>query len=417
MFDAVVVGARCAGAATALLLARQGHRVLIVDQAHFPSDVRLSTHLIWHAGVDLLDRWGLLPTLQASGCPLLTDFALDMGGLVLQGQPPGTRVGAAMAPRRVVLDQVLLDAAVAAGAELREGVTFEDVLREQDSADGRVCGIRGRLQDGQPVQFEARVVVGADGTHSPLARAVGARELVRHGKDEGSYNVYAYFSGLPVDAVEFHSRPERMAYAWSTHHDQTLVGMILPGRSPRVPLAEVEAMFMGELATHAPSLAERVRHARRESDWTAASVGSHCREATGAGWALVGDAGVTVDPITAAGITLALRDAELLSGLLHEGLRHEGLLGQRTLDAALADFGPKRDVVSRPLHQFAQDMAQLQVPPPEMVNVFMALAGNQAQIDRYFGVFGQTVTPAEFFDPANLQAILSGAAAASAYPV
>ena len=123
----------------------------------------------------------------------------------------------------------------------------------------------------------------------------------------------------------------------------------------------------------------------------------------------MGDAGVTVDPITAAGITLALRDAELLSGLLHEGLRHEGLLGQRALDAALADFGPQRDVVSRPLHQFAQDMAQLQVPPPEMVEVFMALAGQQTQIDRYFGLFGQTVTPAEFFAPANLQAILAGA--------
>lgn len=401
MFDAVVVGARCAGAATALLLARQGHRVLIVDQAHFPSDVRLSTHLIWHAGVDLLDRWGLLPTLQATGCPLLTDFALDMGGLVLQGKPPAARVGAAMAPRRVVLDQVLLDAAVAAGAQLREGVTFEGVVREDDQPDGRVCGIRGRLQDGHPVQFDARVVVGADGAHSPLARAVGARDLVRHGKDEGSYNVYAYFSDLPLEAVEFHSRPERMAYAWATHHGQTLVGMILPGRAPRVPLAEVEAMFMRELEAHAPSLAERVRQARRESDWTAASVGSHCREAAGAGWALVGDAGVTADPITAAGITLALRDAELLAGLLHKGLS-----GQRPLDAALADFGPRRDVVSRPLHQFAQDMAQLQVPPPEMVNVFMALAGNQAQIDRYFGLFGQTVMPADFFDPANLQAIL-----------
>ncbi|TDP86059.1 flavin-dependent dehydrogenase [Aquabacterium commune] len=409
MFDAVVVGARCAGAATALLLARQGHRVLIVDQAHFPSDVRLSTHLVWHAGVDLLDRWGLLQALQDSGCPLLTDFTLDMGGLVLQGQPPATRVGAAMAPRRVVLDQVLLDAAVAAGAELREGVTFEGVLRERDSADGRVCGIRGRLQDGQPVQFEARVVVGADGTHSPLARAVGARALVHHPKDDGSYNAYAYFSGLPVDAVEFHSRPERMAYAWSTHHGQTLVGVILPGRAPRVPLAEVEAMVMRELHAHAPSLAERVRGAQREGDWTAASVGSHCREAAGAGWALVGDAGVTVDPVTAAGITLALRDAELLSGLLHEGLLQDGSSGQRALDAALAHFGPQRDAVSRPLHQFAQDMAQLQVPPQEMVDVFMALAGQQAQIDRYFGVFGQTVTPAEFFDPANLQAILYGA--------
>lgn len=404
MHDVVIVGARCGGAATALHLARQGHRVLLVDQARFPSDVRLSTHLIWHAGVDLLDEWGLLGRLVDSGCPLLRDMKLDMGELTLRGAPPDTRVGAAIAPRRLVLDQVLIDAAREAGAELLEGFTLTGVQRD---ASGRVTGIDGRMADGGTRALPARFVVGADGTHSPLARAVGAATLVSHDKDEGSHNVYAYFDELPLAEVEFHSRPERMFYAWHTHHGQALVGLIRPGREGRVPQAEAGGVFMRECEALAPALATQVKQARLAGDWTAVSIGTHRRQASGAGWALVGDAGVTMDPITAAGITGALRDAQSLANLLHEGLS-----GQRPMDEALADYGPTRDRMAEPLHQFAQDMAQLQLPPPEMLPVFAALAHQPHQANRYFGLFGQTVMPADFFSPENLGAILSGSAPA-----
>lgn len=409
MHDVVIVGARCGGAATALNLARQGHRVLLVDQARFPSDVRLSTHLVWHAGVDLLDEWGLLQTLVDSGCPLLRHMKLDMGELTLRGSPSGTRVGAAMAPRRLVLDQVLLDAAREAGAEVIEGFTLTGVQRD---GSGRVTGIEGRLADGRAQGLSARFVVGADGAHSPLARAVGATTLVAHDKEVGSHNVYAYFDNLPLDEVEFYSRPERMFYAWQTHHGQTLAGLIRPGRAGRVPQAEAGDVFMRECEALAPALADKVKRARRASDWTAVSTGSHRRQASGAGWALVGDAGVTIDPITAAGITGALRDAQLLAGLLHEGLS-----GVRPLDAALADYGAKRDQMAEPLHQFAQDMALLQPPPPEMLPVFAALAHQPHQADRYFGLFGQTVMPADFFSAENLGAILNAQApAADSHP-
>ena len=120
----------------------------------------------------------------------------------------------------------------------------------------------------------------------------------------------------------------------------------------------------------------------------------------------MGDAGVTMDPITAAGITGALRDAQLLCGVLHEGLS-----GQRPLDEALADYGPMRDRMAEPLHQFAHDMARLQPPPPGMLPVFAALAHQPDQADRYFGLFGQTVMPSDFFSPENLGAILSPPAA------
>lgn len=400
-FDVIVVGARCAGAATAMLLARQGHRVLMIDHARFPSDVRLSTHLLWHSGVDLLAKWGVLDALRATGCPELTRFKLDMGELVLRGMPPGTQVGAAMAPRRIVLDQVLIDAARAAGAELREGVTLEDLLQD----NGRVVGIKGRLDDGSPFEARAHVVVGADGTHSRVARSVGAEPYHAFPKEAGAYNTFSYFSGIALDGVEFYSRPERMIYAWETHDGQAVIGIIQPGHAPRVDRDGIEQDFMSQMDAMVPDLARRLRAARREDDWVTVGVGTFCRQASGPGWALVGDAGVTVDPITAAGITNALRDADLLAGLLHEGLS-----GQRPMDQTLADYGPRRDETAVPLHLFAQEMAKLAPPTEDVIGLFVALAGNQPQIDRYFGMFGQTVMPAEFFDPSNIEAIVTAAA-------
>jgi flavin-dependent dehydrogenase len=402
MHDVIVVGARCAGAATALLLARQGHRVLIVDQDRFPSDMRLSTHLVWHAGADLLHKWGVLDAVRASLCPPLTKFSLDMGELVLHGTPPDTQVGAAFAPKRIVLDQVLLDAAVAAGAELREGVLFDDVLREGD----QVVGISGRNPDGSTLTERARWVVGADGRHSRVARAVGSPASHEFPKEQGSLNTFAYFSNVAVDGVEFISRPQRMAYAWQTNDDQVMVGIIQPGGVARVPRNEIEAQFFTELQAMSPGLAARVRAGKREGDWVSTSIGTFSRQAVGPGWSLVGDAGFTMDPITAAGITNALRGADQLAQALHLGLS-----GQQDLAQAVAEFAAQRDAVSVPLHLFSQDMARLAPPTDEVIQLFGALAGNQPEIDRYFGVFGQTVSPADFFSPANLQKIHEHSAA------
>jgi 2-polyprenyl-6-methoxyphenol hydroxylase-like FAD-dependent oxidoreductase len=404
MYDALIVGGRCAGAAVAMLLARQGHKVLIIDQATFPSDVKLSTHLVWHAGVDLLAQWGLLDALVATGSPLLRDFSLDMGELVLKGRPPGAKVGAAIAPRRIALDQVLLDAAVAAGAELRQGVSFEDVIREGNQANGRVTGVRGHLSDRTPFTANAHLVIGADGAHSHVARAVGAQAYNEYPKEAGAYNTYAYFSGVKLHGVEFYGRPERMMYAWETNNGQVLAGVMQPGSAPRVHHRnEVEAAFFAELDAMTPELAKRLRGGRRESDWLSAATATFCRQAAGPGWCLVGDAGLTVDPITAAGITNALRDAELLSGLVHEGLR------THSLDSALESYQAQRDAVSVPLLQFAQEMAKLAPPTEDVIKLFMALAGNQPQADRYYGVFGQTVTPGDFFGPANMAQLFAPA--------
>ena len=128
MYDVIVVGARCAGAPTAMLLARGGRRVLLLDRAAFPSDT-LSTHYIHQSGVARLARWGLQERLAATGCPPIRRYTFDVGPFALTGSPPPIDgVDAAYSPRRTVLDAMLVDAAAEAGAEVRQGVTVEALL-------------------------------------------------------------------------------------------------------------------------------------------------------------------------------------------------------------------------------------------------------------------------------------------------
>src|SRR5579864_5635767 len=137
MYDAIVIGARCAGSPTAMLLARKGYRVLLVDKATFPSDI-MSTHYIHQPGVAQLQRWGLLENVIASNCPPILPFRFDLGPFILTGVPPqADGIAQAYCPRRTVLDKILVDAAVAAGAELREDFTVQEVLRDGQ----RVVGI------------------------------------------------------------------------------------------------------------------------------------------------------------------------------------------------------------------------------------------------------------------------------------
>ena len=158
MYDAIVVGARCAGSPLAMLLARKHYKVLVVDKATFPSDT-LSTHLLHPPGVAALKRWGLLDRLLATGCPPIDTYAFDFGPFALSGSPGTDEAPVAYAPRRTVLDKLLVDAASEAGAEMREGFSVDEIL----SDDGRVTGITGHARGGKKVTERARVVVGALG--------------------------------------------------------------------------------------------------------------------------------------------------------------------------------------------------------------------------------------------------------------
>jgi flavin-dependent dehydrogenase len=356
MYDAIIVGARCAGSATARLLAERGQRVLLVDRAAFPSDT-VSTHCITTGGVTQLERWGLLDRVLATNVPPVNSFTLTIGAMELPNPlpvEPGTV--ASTSPRRTVLDKLLVDAAVEAGAELREGVTFRDVLR--DPSSGRVVGIVGTTSSGEAVEERATVVIGADGTHSNVAEAVGAERYNLRQSHGSGY--YGYFSDFPATVVELAFNKHHFAGVFPTNDEQTCV---FAGRAEDDFGAfkdDVDAGHLACLDTASPRLGEWMRGAKRESRWYAFRA-QECffRKPFGDGWALVGDAGYYKDPVTGHGITDAFRDAELLANAL-------------TSDGGdLAGYQTRRDDMSAEVYAATQDIADLAWDDNGLVEIFM----------------------------------------------
>lgn len=395
-YDVIVVGARCAGSATALLLARRGHRVLLVDRAHFPSDT-VSTHLIHPPGIAALQRWGLLDRLVATGCPAITHYSFDFGPFALRGAPPGVDgTDVAYCPRRTVLDKLLVDSAGAAGVEVREGFTVHDLVVD----DGRVAGIRGG-GSGAPVTERARVVVGADGAHSRVAESVRAAGY--HDRPQLSVGYYSYWSGFPVSDCGWGVRPGTAFAAFPTHDGLTMV----LAAWPRTALADVKRDLDGNyLQAVRAAYGDRSADARREERVVGGGVANHFRVPFGPGWALVGDAGYLKDPVTAQGITDAFLDAELCATALDSALS-----GARPYDEAMADYRRTRDARVAPLYEFTAHLADLEQPPPDqLLQLLGAIAGNQPAMDGFAGLFAGTVSPTDFFDPAHMGRVLGAPA-------
>jgi flavin-dependent dehydrogenase len=397
-YDAIVVGARCAGAPTAKLLAEKGYRVLVVDRSSFPSDT-LSTLVIHATGVAALHRWGLLDEVIASGCPPLDTYTFDFGPVVISGTPhPHEGSSTAFAPRRIVLDKILVDAAARAGAEVRERFTVEDLLFE----DGAVVGLRGRDATGCSVVERARVVVGADGWNSRVARAVRPEQYDEKPMLENAF--YTFWSDLPIESFATTIRGDRAFAAIPTNDDLTLLLVGFPYRDAARFKTDVEANYLAALDRE-PAFAERVRHARREARFAGGGVPNFFRKPYGPGWSLVGDAGYTRDPVTAQGISDAFRDAELCATALHEAFD-----GRRPFDEAMSDYHQTRDQRVRPIFEFTTQLATLDPPPPEMQQLLGAAQGNQAAMDAFVSVIAGTMSPLEFLHPDHVASILNPAA-------
>lgn len=388
-YDAIVVGARCAGAPTAMLLARKGYSVLLADRAAFPSDT-LSTHMIHPPGVAALSRWGLLDRVIATGCPPVTTYSFDFGPFTLTGSPPPHRgTGVGYGPRRRVLDAILVDAAAEAGAEVRERFNVDEVLIE----DGTVAGIRGHESAGRAVTERARVVIGADGRSSHVAKAVAAPEY--RVKPPLQWGYYAYFADLPVSGFETYARPWQ---GWGTIPTNDGLTVVVAGRAraeAHAFRADVEGTFMATFDA-APEFAERMRAARRVERFLGASVPNFFRRPYGPGWALIGDAGHTKDPITAQGISDAFQDAEQCAGALDDVFT-----GRRTFDEALSGYARARDARVAEMYEFTTQLATLAPPPDDTARLLAAASGDPEAMNRFAGVVAGTVAPHEFFAPAT----------------
>ena len=339
--DVVVVGGRVAGSATAMLLARLGYDVVVVDQASFPSDT-VSTHSIARSGVVQLQRWGLLDEVLDSGAPAIRQVTFNAGGeSISRTIKDKGGVDCLVAPRRYVLDTILAAAAERAGAQVRLGVTVTGVRRD---GCGRVVGVHGHDRGGVPVELGARWVVGADGLRSRVARWVGA-EMIEV-RAVGGAAQYAYYAGIPWAGMEFFVANRSFAGVFPTHDGQACIWVCLPtvdARAVRRRTGSRGEAFDHLLERSAPALAQRLRQAARRTSPVRGMLRmpNQLRQGFGPGWALVGDAGYHRDAVTAYGISDAFRDAELLAVALDQALR--GDADQTTAPAALAGYQQQRD--------------------------------------------------------------------------
>lgn len=394
-YDAIVIGGRCAGSPAAMLLARKGYKVLVVDRATFPSDT-ISTHLIHPPGVAALKRWGLLDRVAATGCPAIHEYSFDLGPLVLVGTPGEGDDAIAYGPRRTVLDLILAEASAEAGAEVRQGFVVDNLIVE----DGAVTGIRGHGRGGQPVAERSRVVVGADGLHSLVAKTVGPEQYQDRPMLEAGY--YTYWSGLEMNGrFEGYDRQGRAFAAWPTNDGLTVVVVSWPYAEFETNKHDVEGAYHRSLDL-APEFSNRVAGARRVDRFYGTAVPNYFRKPFGPGWALIGDAGYNKDFITAQGITDAFLDAELCVEALDAALA-----GGASYDAAMGAYHRARDHRALPLFEFTCEFASFAPPPPERQQLMAAIAGNQEAMNGFCRIFSGVVSPADFFSEQNVERIFA----------
>lgn len=398
MHDVIIVGARCAGSSIAILLARRGYRVLLVDRDTFPSDMPMSTHFIHQRGVACLARWGLRNDLVATKAHPVTRFDIDVGQFTLSGSAP--RVdgeAAAFAPRRILLDDLLVQAATSSGAVLREGCEVDGLLFD----GGRVAGITGRTQLGARFSEPATLVIGADGPSSRVAASVQAEEYNSRPAFQGT--AWIYWEGILVDHLDLHLRNFEGIYAFPTSGSSTLIGANWSIDRFRAVRARIEASYFEVLQRAAPNLADEAKGAKRADDKIyLASTRNFFRKAHGPGWVLLGDAHCTKDPNTAQGITDAFCDAEVLAEAIDRGFS-----GKQELGVALAEYERARVDWVLPFYDLTCQLATFAPPPPDMLAIYAALQGNQEGIDSFIGLITEATRPGDFFAPENVQRILA----------
>ncbi|WP_433662269.1 FAD-dependent oxidoreductase [Nocardia sp. CA-128927] len=380
MYDVIVVGGRCAGSPTAMLFARAGFRTLLVDRVRFPRDT-VSTLYIHQPGTALLNRWGLLDSVRATGCPPIDHAIHQVGDVRFSGCAwPVDGIREALAPRRYLLDEILWNAAGAAGAECEDAVPVTDIVIDE----GRVVGVRlaGRIE-------RARLVVGADGMRSTVAAAVGAGYLSRHPKMTCVY--YTYFEG--VDAgFEVYNTSGRWVGSVPTNDGLTLVASYFPQSEFAAIRTNSRQALLDSVAATAPQLYQRLRDGRSvDRIFGSGDQRNYLRAAAGQGWALVGDAGHHKDSITGKGITDAFRQADLLVDCVREHFDD-----RLRMQAALRRYESARNELV--MDGYRDTLTAARLRPERRTRLMQAMADDPALTERFFATLAGASPSSELVD-------------------
>ena len=393
-FDVVVIGSGVAGAPTAMLLARSGHKVLLIDRHEFPRDA-LSTHFIWPRGVSYLNRWGIAgPILEKS--PHFTTLEMSAEEISLRGSVPlshlesrfrklhGDSRGVTMTycgPRRYFLDKFLMDEAQKAGAEARDGTSFSEPIVEE----GVVKGLRAVDRRGNSISVNARLVIGADGQHSTFARKIGARTTQFWPLSTFAY--FGYFSGIQKDELAFFRKGRLGMAIFPTSDGTHMVLAYGPTAWWEEFNKDAENNFHKTVAFCAADVGELVRAGKIEEPFKACgTMPAFHRESWGPGWVLIGDAGSFKDQATAMGITHAFRDAELVSHFVHQALA-----GEMTMDAALAEYSSVHAADYIDYFNMVCQVAEMNIYTPPELEFFYSIRNDQARVDEVISQFGDTL--------------------------
>ncbi len=384
-FDVIVIGARCAGAPLATMLAHGGLRVCLVDKARFPSDTP-STHGIQPAGTRVLRRIGVLDSLLKLAPPIphlrivFDDIPAPVADVIAITGAPGISV------RRITLDEILVNAAAGAGADVRTQTAVTGLVMDSSRVAG-VTTTSGELR--------APLVVGADGTRSTVAKLVGAQEYSP--TPNGRVFMWAYYEADPTRGEMWIGKVGDHTYlGMPTDGGLTLIG-VCPSIERRDEVrADREAVYEAGLRAW-PELHARLDGAHRDGPVrTMANMRGFFRPAAGPGWALVGDAGHFKDPTPGQGIADALRQSEKLAAAITRALDS----GHGKPDEVLREWWRWRDEDAWEMYWLAHDMGAAGPTPPLQREAQRRIAADPELTTAMVRVLNHELRPSEAFTPA-----------------
>lgn len=395
-YDAIIVGGRCAGAATATWLARSGSRVLVLEAGRLGTDMVLSTHTVHPSGMDLLDELGVGDAVRRESPPA-RQMRIDIDGAHADFRPPDGR--SECCPRRFRLDRLLQDAAIGAGAEVCYQARVQDLIRDGD----RIVGVVAESQ-GRTTEIRGRMTIGADGRHSTVAKLAEAEEYLAYEWPRGMYWAYWrppatwHSDAYPYDFL-FRSAGNDRRVIFSTDGGELLLGTLPLVGEARAWRSHAEERYLADLRSD-PVFAPLCDG----GEMTSPVIGTvserfFFRRAAGPGWALVGDAGHFKDPIVGWGISEALHQAKTLANAIAEGT-----------DTALERYWRSRDVETLPRYRTAEDRSSPGPFNPVFPLVIGKVASRPELAGRMMREFEFGVNPYEVLPVASVARWVLGAA-------